>query len=404
MPLAVIICLTPTVNASIIKVFLRSAMIALGGALGFATMLNGVLAQNPYFVFFVAISVNGFFCIFSSIGSTARYSLFLVLYTYFSVVACQYSGQCCKAGDVWDFAGRTITTIIGACLALVSDWLVFPVYSSQIIFSQEEELFASNIDTIASAVEDGPNILTDKLLAAAHNTSKSEMNDTNSADVALVSLYKLVSERTSSSFQTRLSLVKDILMERSSNSLENWRFFFFNVTLLPLPFACKLVFVRVTSMGIQISVCLHALKSSVYNRNQGLFQQLFFSKMMVDTKQLFDCTKELSIMIGNNLLQSSRENDQTQTKMLSTLNLIFSIRSRLLENFNSITDALESMPVGQGDLKCLAYYQYLLASLDQVHRLAQDLCMDERTKIRDTYLTFLIGIARKDEFWKEFRL
>jgi uncharacterized paraquat-inducible protein A len=222
-----------------------------------------------------------------------------------------------------------------------------------------------------------------------------------SDEVALVSLYKLLSESTSSSFQTRLEIVKAILTEKITNSLENWRFFFFDVTLIPLPLACKLVFVRVSSMGIQINVCLHELKSSLYKNNQVVFQDLFFSNMMDQTRKLYDSTKELSLLIADNISQSTRENDLAQTKMLATLKLVSSIRLSLSETFVSIIDELESTPVSLGDLKCLSFYLYLLAALDQVHRLARDLCTDSRMRVRDSYMTFVVGMARKDEYWKE---
>ena len=403
-PIAVTICLTPTVNASIIKVFLRSSMIAFGGALGFATMLDGTLAQNGYFVFFIVMLVNGFFCSFSSLGNTARYSLFLVVYTFFSVVLCQYTGKCCKAGDVWEFAGRTLSTIIGASYVLLFNWLVFPSYSSEKIFWQENVLLASNMDTIKSAVDNGPDILRQRQATQEHRgLNKSDTGSPHDSDeVALVSLYKLLSESTSSSFQTRLEIIKAILTEKSTNSLENWRFFFFDITLIPLPLACKLVFVRVSSMGIQINVCFHALKSSLYKKNQFFFQDVFFSNMMDQTRQLYDSTKELSLLIADNISQSTHENDLARTRILATLKLISSLRVSLLETFISITHELESAPVSLGDLKCLSFYLYLLAALDQVHRLARDLCTDDRMRVRDSYMTFVVGMARKDEYWKEF--
>ena len=48
-----------------VKALLRTTMIAVGGVLGYVTMLNGTLAQNAYFIFFMALLVNGFFGLFS---------------------------------------------------------------------------------------------------------------------------------------------------------------------------------------------------------------------------------------------------------------------------------------------------------------------------------------------------
>lgn len=48
-----------------VKALLRTTMIAVGGVLGYVTMLNGTLAQNAYFIFFMALLFNGFFGVFS---------------------------------------------------------------------------------------------------------------------------------------------------------------------------------------------------------------------------------------------------------------------------------------------------------------------------------------------------
>jgi len=87
---ATVICMQKTVEISVVKALLRTTMIAVGGALGYATMLNGTLASNAYFVFFIVVAVNGFFGLFSVYGMDFRYSLFLMVYTFNGVVACQY--------------------------------------------------------------------------------------------------------------------------------------------------------------------------------------------------------------------------------------------------------------------------------------------------------------------------
>lgn len=59
-----------------VKAFLRTAMIAVGGVLGYLTMLNATLAQNAYFIFFMALLFNGFFGLFSIyVGYCSRWSI-----------------------------------------------------------------------------------------------------------------------------------------------------------------------------------------------------------------------------------------------------------------------------------------------------------------------------------------
>ncbi|KAI8104037.1 hypothetical protein M9435_006563 [Picochlorum sp. BPE23] len=304
-PIAVAICLNPTINVSIIKIFLRTTMIAFGGVLGFVTMLNGNLAQNPYFIFWINVLVNAFFSLFSSIDSYARYSIFLVVYTYFSVVTCQYTGKCCAAGDVWEFAGRTISTIAGAAFALAFNWLVMPVYSSHIIFDKEAKLLDENIRTVYDSLERAPGILSQKEKVENQQEERS-IDETEDAHlVALVDIYKAISEKTESSFKTRLSIASDIMAEKRANSLENWRFFIFDITLIPLPLACKMAFIRIVRMGLHINVCMHALKSSIYPYDTGTLNQVLLSTMMEKTTELFKATEDMHLAITQSLTQTS---------------------------------------------------------------------------------------------------
>lgn len=95
---AAVICLQKQVEISVVKAILRTSVIAFGGVLGYVTMLNGTLAQNPYYILFMGVLVNGFFGIFSIYGMDFRYSLFLAVYTWNGVVMCQYTGVCCQSG------------------------------------------------------------------------------------------------------------------------------------------------------------------------------------------------------------------------------------------------------------------------------------------------------------------
>lgn len=398
-PIAVAICLNPTINVSIIKIFLRTTMIAFGGVLGFVTMLNGNLAQNPYFIFWINVLVNAFFSLFSSIDSYARYSIFLVVYTYFSVVVCQYTGQCCAAGDVWEFAGRTISTIAGAAFALAFNWLVMPVYSSQIIFDKEVKFLDENIRTVYDSLERAPGILSQKKMG--NKSTETMLTDVHEPEdvheVALVEIYKAISEKTTSSFKTRLSIASDIMAEKRTNSLENWRFFVFDITLIPLPLACKLAFIRIVRMGLHINVCMHALKSSIYPYDTGMLNQLLLPTMVEETTELFQATRDMYLAIAQCLTQTSpNENSKIEIKISSVLDLVIDIQARILKQFESTVRSTGKGNAGARDLKCLVFFQYLYASLHEVHQLGLMLCKNDRMKLRDGYNSFIIAISRKD--------
>lgn len=389
-PLAAAICLNLTINTSIIKVFLRSTLIALGGVLGFLTMLNGNLAQNGYFVFFIVLLVTAFFNLLSSIDAAARYTVFLITYTFFSVVTCQYTGKCCQAGDVWEFAGRTISTIVGAAFALLLNWLVMPLYSSHLIFSKEKDLLEVNMKSVSDCLEQGPAMLHQPkgyLVEKAKDESD---------QVAIASFYDFISQKTSTLFKTRLSIVNDIILEKAENSLDNWRLVFLYITLIPLPLACKLAFIRIGRMGIHINVCLHALKSSIYPNDDGTLRETLFSKLMKDTFNLFHATEDISGMIVASLLESSEdENKKLEISIRSSLDLIQDIRLGLAIQFESAINSIGSRDViSRRDLKCLVYFQYIYASLDEIHSLAYLLINDQRMKTRDNYFAFVVALNR----------
>lgn len=401
-PIAIAICLNPTIDATIIKIFLRSTMISLGGVLGYLTMLNGHLAQNPYYVFWMAMIANAFFSLFSSMGSSTRYSIFLIVYTYFSVVACQYTGRCCEAGDVWEFAGRTITTIAGASFALAFNWLIMPTYSSQNILDEESMLLSANMKTVEESFEQGPDFICQNNLDDLPNGEENSIDCSSASHDGmgnLRTLYNTFAEKTSSSYKLRLSVASKIFMEKQSNSLDGWRFFMFDITLIPLPLACKLSFIRIARMGIHINICLHAIKSSIYPNGKGGISEHLFSRIGQDTADLLKTTQRLYLLIEACLAQVSPiEYSKIEIQIRSILALIVDIRSRLSEQFASSVDGLGTRDITICDLKCFVFLQYFYASLDEMHHLGLEMCKNEKMKLRDSYFSFVVAIAREESY------
>jgi hypothetical protein len=82
------ICIQMEVETSAFRAVLRSTMTFLGGLFGYLTMLNGTLAQNPYFITCITCAFNCVCGFFSPI-KRLRYSLFLTAFTFNAVVICQ---------------------------------------------------------------------------------------------------------------------------------------------------------------------------------------------------------------------------------------------------------------------------------------------------------------------------
>jgi hypothetical protein len=100
------ICIQQYVEAAVFRAVLRALMTGVGGALGYAAMLNGSLANNAYFIAGIIVAFNAA-CGLLSPAKSLRYSLFLTAFTFNGVVACQYFGCCNVAGDPKVFAGET---------------------------------------------------------------------------------------------------------------------------------------------------------------------------------------------------------------------------------------------------------------------------------------------------------
>ncbi|EFN52423.1 hypothetical protein CHLNCDRAFT_138922 [Chlorella variabilis] len=117
------------VEASLFRGVLRTTMTVLGGTLGYLIMLNGDLANNPYWVC-AWVAAFSWLAGLLAPDKSLRYALFLAVFTFNAVVLCQYVGCCSVAGDPKVYAGKVVSTVIGSTVALLLGWLVLPYYGS----------------------------------------------------------------------------------------------------------------------------------------------------------------------------------------------------------------------------------------------------------------------------------
>eukprot|EP00887_Chlorella_sp_A99_P000274 scaffold13.g274.t1 len=120
------ICVQRQVESSAMRAILRTTMTVVGGALGYAAMLNGHLAQNPYWI------------------AGMLYSLFLSLFTYAAIMLCQYIGCCDAPGTLQTFAAKVVPTALGTVAAVLGSLVLWPEYASEgMLFKQAEALRAA---------------------------------------------------------------------------------------------------------------------------------------------------------------------------------------------------------------------------------------------------------------------
>lgn len=148
--LTVAICVQFEVEAAVMRAVLRTTMTAVGGTLGYCAMLNGNLAQNPYWICGIVCAVNGVFSLFCVL-KPLRYSIFLANFTFNAVVVCQYYGCSCDlAGETNIYGGKVLSTMLGSIYAILVSWVILPFYTSQKVLDLEYEVMTDGLTLVAS--------------------------------------------------------------------------------------------------------------------------------------------------------------------------------------------------------------------------------------------------------------
>lgn len=280
---ATVICMQKTVEISVVKALLRTTMIAVGGVLGYVTMLNGTLASNAYFVLFIVVAVNGFFGLFSIYGMDFRYSLFLMVYTFNGVVACQYTGVCCQAGTVLEFGGKAVSTCLGAIWAMIWSILIMPMYTSEVVLGLEKNFLAQAFVYLGDSWRRVGDIFeTTKEAKEEQETTMSttvmaKMRTTPADDTSMESVEKgtLTQPQAPASTPTehpellsdlladvdsitklRIGSFKAFAKEVTLNSLDKRELHFVQLNLIPLPQSVHLVYRDLTMLGSMVRLTL----------------------------------------------------------------------------------------------------------------------------------------------------
>jgi hypothetical protein len=391
---ATVICLQKQVEMSVVKAFLRCSMIAFGGVLGYVTMLNGYLASNPYFIFFMGVLMNGFFGLFSIYGMDFRYSLFLTVYTWNGVVLCQYTGVCCQAGTVLEFGGKTVSTCLGAVWALIFTILIKPLYTSEVIFSIEkdylmgvlgyfEKSFHSGAtlqrkNTIGS--DDDPDgekgtIFEKKLVYSVRHADR--LNEVRGAVNAITKL--------------RIDSLKAFGKEMTLNSLDKREVVFWKVTILPLPQSLNLIRSRLVPFGGFVSASSKSSYSYLLGQSASEPTTFFLEHMLEPTDSVIAAAKSLASSIAASFdNHSSAELIELRDSISQGMAELQKARDNVRHVFctNVQQKLLEMSTCSSGDLKCLVWYQFLMAASRELQSLAAIMCKDDRCLERDTYTSF----------------
>lgn len=375
--IAVTVCLWPEAETTIMKAFFRALLIAVGGALGYAIMLNGTLSQNPYYVLFITMLVNFCISLFSKYGKSVRFILLLLIYTLFSVVFCQYTGKCCKAGTTWQFAGRTISTMLGATLTFVLGVLLLPLYLSNVLAHFENLLLKASVHLGGRLYEVSPKVF-------------NSQTDPNSDKVTAQSEeFKALLEEIDQSTGKRWEILQHIMEESREKALDDHHLLWLSITLVPMPPVVSMVLDKLLDTGYLLRLCISALKSSFFiDTPAQIYQEFIQSNLQHATGELNAIATDMHSCVSRILESSSRiEGEQIAVDLRNHLQKMEMKRREMLRIFLDLD--LDSITWNEADLRFMAWYLSYISLVRKLESLAYQLCMDAPMLDRNQYWAWI---------------
>ena len=372
--LAFAICAQDTVDSSTIKAILRVSLIGFGGSLGYATMLNGTLAQNPYYMFFMAILVNLFFGVFSYISFDFRYSLFLALYTWAGVATCQYTGVCCVAGSVTIFLGKFVSTALGAIYAFVISNVVFPVFSSQVVSELEGSLLSTYMSAIQESYEKGA-----ILLQKPENDGTLELLNPDYPCLGfkrVTNHHRTMVHYITKAVGKRLSIISGIYTEVGTKAFDKHFMFFLRLTLIPLPVSLKLILRRLTKIGSYVNMSVKTLKCSFLRMPGGTCSESFLGVMLEKSDSYLVAAHEVEQKLISILIRKRVHLEDVEA-LREALDRLVLARGELRIQYLKVQPELNQMEGwNYGDLRCLTWFAMLMCAIKELEGLAQAMTDD----------------------------
>ena len=366
--IATSVLIQDTVDGTIVKIILRVTLIAVGGSLGFATVSNGSLAQNEYYIFFITWLVTGFVGLFGYLGYNFRYSLFLMTYQWSGVALCVYTGVCCTAGSAQKFIGRTFSTMIGAVYAFCINTIIFPVYSSHVVFELEGSLLAAYGKILAASHRKGVALLESQTNIPSDGVSVSS-NYPNLGHASPEKDVSALQRNIEDAAVQRLDIIKELYGEIEDKSMDSYQFMITKLTMIPLPKSVRLVFLRIVKIGAFSCVSVQSLRSQ-YMRRSGKVSLSFMEQMLNITDTYIQASSDVCIALMQ-ILVRKRIVEEDLDELRSKLQILESNRKDVLDAYLRILPSLETIKEwSDGDLRGLVWYTMNMLAIKEVHKLS----------------------------------
>jgi hypothetical protein len=365
-----VICTQKQVEATAMRAILRTTMSVLGGTLGYCTMLNGNLAQNPYFVTCIVCLFNGVCGLFAPIR-TLRYSLFLTAFTFNAVVTCQYFGCGCDLpGDPKIFGGKVLSTLFGSIYAMIVTWLFWPYYTSVVMLEQEAHALQAGADLIGKQ----ENMIRSKATAPGNSASATKdvgdaVEDSNDVEELL---------------RVPLAQVKNEL----ENNVLDRKQLLLTWNVLPTPPVVSILMEKLENLANFLETAGNVAESTLWTGSPGPAQTELLGDIQPQVTAVLAAAKKVAANCSECMsATNSAAVQSTRVTVGSAVQELRAARVALRIGFLAWSDKKTS-PWTAPDFKFLAWIYLMLLSVREIEVVGVVLAETEASLDRDTFVSW----------------
>lgn len=372
------ICIQKHVEAAASRSILRAVLTGVGGVLGYCTMLNGSLANNPYFVTGITCAFNAV-CGLASPIKSLRYALFLAAFTFNATVVCQYFGCCDVPGDVLVFGGKVLSTLLGAVYAVLVSWCIAPYYSSELMLKYE-----------ADALQCGVRVLGDMHKAvetvAAAGTDASVGSSAKEKDIATDA--DLAHSEVEWSAQVETGMHEPLGLVRKEMEVDTvdrrqlpvtWLF-------LPTPRVVELLLDRINALATSLETANQVMRSALWPGAPGPAQAALLEAMQPHIHAVLAAASTVADRAGDCMAATSHSAVETTRESVSdAVGTLEVARAAMRGAFLDWSGPGWTAP----DLRFLAWMHLLLLAVQEVEVVGIVLSKTEATLERDRNMTWV---------------
>ena len=297
---------------------------------------------------------------------------------------------------VLDFGGKAVSTCLGAVWALIFSILIKPLYTSEVVFSLEAKFLVGVMGHVEKSfhkggsllptLEDGIQTETD----ASGGLFEKKIIKAQQQPEKLQELRSAVNSIT----QLRISTYKAYGQQITTNSLDKREVVFIKLNLIPLPQSIHLVMSHLSPIGAWTSGSLKLLYNYTLGQGGSRVSKHFLQNMLEPTDGIIASSKDLVGSVSRFLDRRSNAHvEEIRKDILQNVTALQSFRKQLQVTFTESIqpEILDIEECTIGDIKCLAWYLFLMSTMTELEILGSSIVKDNRYLERDDYFSFFVS-------------